>query len=598
MSSAPPGSETSGLSSGLPDDAAREPIRSVVLLGLLIVAVAVLVSAAHWPALSARTLWIDDDQYLVHNKLVRNPSWFSAGRFFAEVLDPSTVGGYYHPLAMISLMLDSAMGGRPDNLRPFHRTSLVLHVLNSVSICVLLFLLFGEPIPAALGGLLFGIHPLTVESIPWVGERKTLLATFFALACLILYVRYARRGNRTLYGGVVATFVLGLLSKPTITPLPLLMLLLDYWPLGRLSRRAVLEKVPLLVIAGVSSVITVISHGRTSPIEVPRDNPLLQASLVLCHNLLLYLGKVVRPGAYSSPHFFPEPFGPVQPMVLAGIIGTSLLVVVVLISTRWTPALLVGLAFFLAAIFPAISIVKTNTIIASDKYAYFPLIGLLLPFTWLLARLWRSACGPPPNRAWQAAFVLVFLCVAMGEFRATRRYLAPWEQGEKLLRHLLSISPRCPDWHFGLGNVLAGKGKMDDAVAHLKLAVEYSPGLLDARHALARVLLRQGRKEEAFNQLMELLRLSPGDAEGHFNLANLLMEQGRLDEAIIHFSETVRLKPDMPEARNNLGAALLRQGKVAEAIPQLREALRLKPDFPSARRNLAAALERTEKTSP
>jgi hypothetical protein len=180
---------------------------TVILLALLSLIVVGATLFAHWPALSAQALTFDDQQYLTENPLVQHPRWASAGRFLREVLEPSTVGGYYQPLAMISLMLDYAVAGRPDNLRPFHRTSLALHAANTVLVIVLLYVLFGQPWVAGMVGLLFGVHPMTVETIPWIGERKTLLSAFFALWCLIVYVRYARRPSSKLYLTCLALYV-------------------------------------------------------------------------------------------------------------------------------------------------------------------------------------------------------------------------------------------------------------------------------------------------------------------------------------------------------------------------------------------------------
>ena len=244
------------------------------LLALLLLSVAVLVVAVHWPALSAEVYTFDDTQYLTENPLVQNPSWAAAGRFLREVLEPSTVNGYYQPLSMISLMLDHATGGRVSNFRPFHRTSLGLHVANTALVIVLLYLLLRRAWAAAMVGLLFGLHPMTVEPIAWIGERKTLLAAFFALWSLVAYVGYARRGSRTWYRTCLALFVLALMSKPTTTPLPVLMLLLDYWPLRRLNRRAILEKFPLLLIAAVSAWITFESQRRTAAVALPTEKPL------------------------------------------------------------------------------------------------------------------------------------------------------------------------------------------------------------------------------------------------------------------------------------------------------------------------------------
>jgi hypothetical protein len=211
-----------------------------VLLAILIACVCTAVIAVHWPALSAQALSFDDNEYLADNTLVKSPSWLSAWKFLSQVLEPSTVRGYYQPLAMISLMFDYSLGGRVENLLPFHRTSLALHAANTALIIVLLYLLFGNVWIAAAVGLLFGLHPMTVETIPWVGERKTLLAAFFALWSFIFYLRYthARKAgakiqspvNRSTWGFYIAClffYLLALMSKPTSTPLPFLMLLLD-----------------------------------------------------------------------------------------------------------------------------------------------------------------------------------------------------------------------------------------------------------------------------------------------------------------------------------------------------------------------------------
>ena len=165
--------------------------------------------------------------------------------------------GYYQPLTMTSLMLDSALGGSPDHLLPYRRTSLILHLANTLLIAGLLYLLFGRFSVAVLVALLFGVHPLTVEPIPWVGERKTLLATFFALWSLLLYVRYAQQRGWLAYAGSMGTLVLALLAKPTVIAVPIVLLLLDYWPLKRLSWRTVIEKIPFIAVAVAFAVITV-----------------------------------------------------------------------------------------------------------------------------------------------------------------------------------------------------------------------------------------------------------------------------------------------------------------------------------------------------
>ena len=271
--------------------AVARPARGLVPLLLLLVVATTLVT--HWPVLSSSALWLDDHEYVVENPLVRHPGWHSAGQFFTEVLRPSTVSGYYQPLTMISLMADYAIGGEDGSLRPYHRTNLVLHALNAALVALFLYLLFGQPWVAAMLGVLFGCHPMTVETVAWLAERKTLLATFFALLCLILYVLHTRRRGWKLYAVALLMFVLALLSKPTTTPLPVLLLLLDYWPLRRLSVRALVEKVPFLVVAGVSAVITYASQAEAGAVTLPQQQSPLTIPLILCHNILFYPYKMI-----------------------------------------------------------------------------------------------------------------------------------------------------------------------------------------------------------------------------------------------------------------------------------------------------------------
>jgi hypothetical protein len=239
----------------------KESTVKIGLTAVLIAAVCLAVLATHWPALSAKATSIDDGQYLMGNPLVQNPCWDSARRFLTEVLKPSTVSGYYQPLTMISLMLDYALGGREDNLFPFHRTSLALHAANTALVIVLLYLLFGNIWAAAAVGLLFGVHPMTVEPIPWLSERKTLLSAFFAFWALIFYICFTRTtGNKKYYIAALVAYLLALMSKPTSIFLPLMMLLMDYWPLNRLRCQVIVEKIPFLFLAAVFIIMTIVSQ--------------------------------------------------------------------------------------------------------------------------------------------------------------------------------------------------------------------------------------------------------------------------------------------------------------------------------------------------
>jgi protein O-mannosyl-transferase len=228
----PADSPSVSLPAGLPVASSAHP----ALLPLLLLLVTSITLLAHWPVLSAQAVSFDDEETIIRNHLLTNPSWNSVRQFFAEVTRSSVVPGYYRPLTLTSLMLDWAMGGRPEDFRAFHRTSLALHAGSAGLIALLVFQVFHRPIPALVAGLLFGVHPMSVEPVAWVMERKTLLAGFFAFAALNAYVRYTRCSRRGWYAASLLMYLLSLLSKPTSTPLPILMLLMDVWPLSRVRR--------------------------------------------------------------------------------------------------------------------------------------------------------------------------------------------------------------------------------------------------------------------------------------------------------------------------------------------------------------------------
>ncbi len=577
----------------------------------LLILVACVVTWVHWPALSAKAISFDDNQYLVDNPLVQTPSRASAGRFLKEVLSPSTVGGYYQPLAMISLMLDDAMGGRPNNLRPFHRTSLALHVINTALVIVLLYMLFGDPWIAAMVGLLFGVHPLTVEPIPWVGERKTLLAAFFALLALIAYVRYVHCGLRTengetkrgesnpqfairnpqsqfkaWYGLSVVCYVLALLSKPTSTPLPVLMLLLDYWPLRRLSRRTVVEKVPFFVIGLVSAVITFLSQQEAGGVYYPGEKSPLRVPFILCHNIVFYLYKMVLPVKLSSHYPFPEPMTLSQPMILVGVIGTCILIPLLLISLRWTRVLLTGWLFFFVAIFPTLGVIGFTIAIASDKYAYLPSFGILMILAFLLGRV-RSL---PffQARFWAPSLVIIGLPVLLASLEAvgTRSYLADWQDSQKLYAHMLALAPDASLLRYNYGLVLVEQGRTEDAIAQYGLALVRNPKYVEAHNNLGLALARQGRIDEAIVHYRKALELKPDQAGVYNNLGTALAAAGRNDEAVVAYQRVLALKSDYAEAYSNLGNVLAAQGRADEAIVHLRKAIELKPNETRVHYNL------------
>lgn len=560
------------------DASGRNGPQKLILIALLII-VCTSVFVTHLPVLSARALLSDDGQYLVYNLLVNNPSWNSAWRFITEIFEPSSVAGYYQPLTMMSLMFDCALGGSHDNLMPFHRTSLLLHVCNTALVVVLLYLLFDKPWIAAGTALLFGLHPMTVEPIAWVSDRKTVLASFFVLWSLILYVRFTRASKSKARWGCLVMYVLALMSKPTSIPLPVLMLLMDYWPLRRLNRAAVSEKLPLFGVGWVFAIVIYISQSRTAGVVLPNQYGPGRIPLVICYNIVFYLSKILWPANLSPYYPFHQPMTPSHPEILIGIIGTCILVSLLLVSLRWTKVAITGWLFFFMAILPTMQIIGFTRVIAADKFAYLPSLGLMMSLAALLGSLWITA----PGRQCSLSNVMLTVCITVVAGSAaigTRKYLRHWRDSVSLHEHMLALAPNeAPLYNdFGIA-LIESPSQINDAIYAFRRAVEIDPRSLIYRLNLGRNLAKVGQLKEALSYLRDAVRLNNNYIPALNQLAWLLATHP--DPNIHDSEESLRLAKRAAHLTGHrragilgtLAAAWAANGHFDEAISTAKNAL-------------------------
>ena len=564
-----------------------ESISQTQLFSFLIVAVCAVVLLVHLPALSKQALMYDDQMYVTNNPLVQNPSWKSARRFFAEVWKPSTVPGYYHPLAMISLMVDRFLAGPYENMRTYHRTSLALHVANTALVAVFLYLLFPHAFAAAGVALLFGLHPITVDSVCWLSERKTVLSSFFALWSLIAYVRFTHERKARFYVTCIVAYALALLSKPIALPLPFMMLLLDYWPLNRLRWRSVAEKLPLFGVTGIFTVIGYISQLRASHIFLPGQYNPFEVPLVLSHNIVFYLSKVFWP-THLSPHY--EPFNYLaisSPTMIVSIAATLAIVLLLGLSLWWTRTVLVTCLMAFVMLFPASGIVSHTIVLVANRYLYLPLIGLLPLLAWAFAKFSVPSGETGVLRRSLGVVVLVAF-LGGAEALATRQYLRHWDDSRTLYEYMLSLFPNSSVLHNDMGAALTSEGKSEEALLHFRLAARANPISFHAHYNLALALEGLGgQTAEIARHYQRALWIDGSSVAAHMNLGSLRFRSGNWSEGLAHLRRAVEIGPSSVHARYNLGRMLVVADQPQEGLAHLRKAVTINPRFLRARRDLA-----------
>jgi protein O-mannosyl-transferase len=536
------------------------------------------------PCLKAGAFCYDDNLYLQDNHLVQHPGLRAAWQFISEVRAPSTVTGYYQPLTMISLMMDVAAGGSATNLYPFHRTSLLLHILSAAIIAVLLYELFG-PFPACAAALLFAIHPLVIEPLAWIGDRKTLLAAFFSLCSLLSYVYFTRKAGRWRYGLTLLFYMLALLSKPTSTPLPIAMLLLDFWPLKRLSRKGILEKIPMLAVAVISGIVTVISQAQGGNLVTPEGYGSGRIPLVFAYNIVFYIHKMLWPADLSPHYAFPLGMDYSNPLMLAYLLGSITLILLLIVSLRWTRGLMTGWLVFMVMLLPTMQVLQFTNVIASDKYAYLPAIGVLIVIAWALSRIWDRS-----GRLARTCVMLCILVLAGAEAYGARRQLDCWTDSVTLYTRMAQVTPKAVTVRNNLAIALARKGDLDEAMKQIDIALSLAPEEASCLYTKGSIFADMGQPEEALNYYYRSIKENGSLAGTWYNAGVTLTKLGRPQEAIPYCRRSVELKPNWPKAHLQLGIALARAGQSAEAIPSFEEVIALEPENWRARTELADIL--------
>ncbi len=531
----------------------------------------------------------DDTDYITQNPRVR------AGLTLDNVRWAFTTGhvANWHPLTWLSHMLDVRLFGLWGG--GHHLTSVALHALNAVLLLLVLRGLTGAPGVSLLVAALFVVHPLRVESVAWVAERKDVLAGFFWMAGLGAWVRYLRRPGAARYLAVGALLALGLMAKPTLVTFPLVLLLLDWWPLGRLgpgadARRAgklALEKAPLLLLSAASAATTFLvqrSWGAMDSADLKSPAVRLANAAV---SYLAYLARTVWPRGLSV--FYPHPAGSLpwwQGWGAAAALAGATMAVLAARSRR--PWLAMGWLWYLGTLVPMIGLVQVGSQRMADRYTYLPLIGPVLALVWWMAEE-AGRRGLARSAGWVGAAAVLVLALT------ARHQVGYWKDSETLFRHALAVTGDNIVAEHNLGNALAEQGRRQEAMTHYNQVVKARPWDSGIYNNIGYLLVNMGRPAEAEENYRKALGLNAANALAHNNLGIVLGMTGRHTEAVGEFREALRLRPEYAEARLNLGSALGLLGNLTQAVIEIREALRLDPWMAVGHNNLGAFLARQEK---
>ena len=562
-----------------------ESSRSAKWVAVLLLILATTIT--YFPVKDSEFIDLDDDVYVTDNP------WIQQGLNLQSISWAMTSlrEGVWNPMTWISFMLDYQLFGL--NPAGYHLTNLVLHLGSVLLLLGVLYRMTERFWPSLLVAALFALHPLNVESVAWVTERKNVLSTLFWMLSLWAYLEYLRKPVWQHYVGIMGFLILGLMSKQMLVTLPCALLLLDYWPLRRLGDNGkefrvrlphlVLEKVPLFAAvlgAGLLTLIAAHTDDALPSLErLSRGVRLANAPL----SYALYLKKMVWPMDLAV--FYPHPGSTLSPLAVALAI---LVLAGISLGVWWgrkSRYLVVGWLWYLGTLVPAAGLIQVGGQSMADRHTYIPAIGIFIMLIWGVA---ESAQAMRLRTAWLATASLGLIISMMV---LTRQQLGHWKDSITLFEHTVAATEGNYLVHNNLGTALLERGNVDAAIENFSRVLEIRPHSDRGLYNMALALRAQGKIEESAHYLARALQSNPSMAEAYNNLGIILIAQKRLEDAITLFKEALEIAPRMEQAHSNLGTALISQGRVDEALVHFLKAVELNPYKAKAYNNLGAVMD-------
>ena len=565
-----------------PGPAADEPAVSIKLVIVIYVLLALATIAIYAQTATHGYVAYDDDQYVYQNH------WVKAGLTGANIAWAFTTFFYanWHPLTWLSYMLDFSLWG--ENPGAQHLENVAIHLASTLLLFLALTRMTRRPWRAALVAAIFSLHPLRVESVAWISERKDVLSTFFDMLTLLLYVRYAAKPAVPRYLAVVLAFALSLLAKPMAVTFPLVLLLLDVWPLRRIAwppapaagRRVIVEKLPLLGLSAAASVFTFLAQRNFGAVASLSRLPLAARAANSAISYVAYMGKALWPADLAV--LYPER----SPDSGSAFLAAILLVAITGVAWIWIrkrPYFAVGWLWYLGMLVPVIGLVQVGVQSMADRYTYLPMAGLSIALVWTVADLVEGRRELRLAAGVAAASVLIALAAV--SFRQT----GYWKSSRALFEHTLAVTRNNHIIENNLGVILGREGNSREAMSLYREALAIVPDYADAHANLGHELLKAGQFADGEQHLIRALALRPEIASAHGDLGVLLAARGQYEEARQQFECALAVNPNDADNQSNLCFALTHLGRAEEAIAHCNAALRIDPNHANAKFNLGNA---------
>jgi Flp pilus assembly protein TadD len=574
------------------------PFNTATSTALLAACLILSIAAVYWRVYTFGFIGYDDSAYVSANYTVQSGLSLRSIKWSFTTLH----AGFWQPLVWLSFLVDYELFG----LHPggFHITNVFLHTVNSLLLFFLLKIMTGSQWKSWFVAAFFALHPLHVESVAWIAERKDVLSTTFLMLTLLSYISFVKKSSRSSYVFMTLCFTMGLMSKAMLVSLPILLLLFDYWPLNRFQLDYSLhaahshkntpilallkEKVPLFFIAVIFSCLTIFSQKAGGAIVSQTIHPI---SYRLANAVVSY-------GAYIGKMIYPFNLAVVYPFAESIALWKTIFIAVVLVifsaitlkaATKY-PYVAMGWFWYLVTLIPVIGIIQVGPQSMADRFTYIPLIGLYIVIVWSIDETINSM-RLPKFTGGIAAF-LVIACLSLISWHQ----LGYWQNSYTLFSRALQVTENNYVAHSNLGVYLIKKGKTEEATNHLRKALEIAPGYKTAHNSLGIALAKDGKLEEALDSFSMALQIDPDFANAHYNMGLALVKMGKLNEAAVHFSETLKQHPFNPKANYYLGSILAEQGELNKAVEHFKRALEIRPNDPRTQENLKRALTTSRKT--